>query len=70
MSEVENKNRDNREASSYFHATIRFNGNEFTDILMTKREVQKAAERAVRNPEDIPPVNFVVKFWRWLMYGC
>jgi hypothetical protein len=69
MSVVENKNRDNREPSSYFHTTISYNGNDFTDILLTGKELQKAIDRAERNPEDIPQVNFIAKFWRWLKHG-
>ena len=80
MSVVENKNRDNREPSSYFHTTISYNGNDFTDILLTSKELQRAIDRAERNPEDVPQVNFIAKFWRcemqsiakfwrWLKHG-
>ena len=69
MSEVENKNRDNRESSSYFHTTISYDGNDFTDILLTGKELQRAIDRAERNPEDVPQVNFITKFWRWLKHG-
>ena len=30
---------------------------------------ERAIDRAERNPEDVPQVNFITKFWRWLKHG-
>jgi hypothetical protein len=49
---IENKFRKHNEAKTYYRVYIEMSDGERLPLLMTHREVLRAAERAGKNPED------------------
>lgn len=55
---VENKNAHRLAAKEYKHLRVQLENGEEIHILLTEKELNRAIERAKKNPEDLPKVGF------------
>lgn len=59
ITEVENKIKHFAANSTYNHIRVQFPDGVERSLLFTKKELEKAYERALKNPEDVLPVSWI-----------
>ena len=59
LQEVDNKNPHWKAASKYNHLRVQFPNGDEKSLLFTDHEIQKALDRAAKNPEDVLQVSWV-----------
>lgn len=56
---VKNKNKHRLAKDKYFHVRLQKECGEETSALFTEKEIERALQRAKKNPEDLPKVSFL-----------
>jgi hypothetical protein len=59
LQRVFNKNPHWAALAEYNHIRVQFPNGEEKSLLFTDKEIQKALERAEKNPEDLPKVSWL-----------
>lgn len=60
---VDNKNPHWKALSKYNHIRMQFPNGEEKSLLFTDKEIERALDRARKNPEDILPVSWIRDFF-------